>query len=95
MTKYVAEILNDGRGRVHITDRSVCREGEYYTSVYTTVRNIDGSNRLMRDGGGWTFLPQVYEYGACAALAQARGDRYPFPHCVPIDAVIEVIEAAR
>lgn len=51
-----AEILADGRKRIHLT----C-ESEFpcwnRTTIYTTVRNIDGSNRFMQDDAYWTFLP--------------------------------------
>lgn len=85
MTKtreFKGEILADGRKRVTVT----CLDyplSAYNPATYTTVRNIDGSNRLMRDGGGWTFLPTEYEDAAYAALAAVEGVAYRWPWMVP------------
>jgi hypothetical protein len=81
-TEFRAEILADGRKRVTV----FCPEwprNDYNPQSYTTVRNIDGSNRLMSDKGGWTFLPYDLEYGAHAAIAKAEGRAYQWAHCVP------------
>lgn len=84
MTKtheFKAEILADGRERVTIT----ALEGFFANkpSTYTTVRNINGSSRLVADGQGWSFLPTDCEDAAYAAIAAAKGETYRYPWMVP------------
>jgi len=83
-TEFRAEILSDGRKRVTVTvlDHPITFFNNKPRS-YTTVRNIDGSNRLMNDNGLWDFLPNDYEYAAWSAIAAKEGKVYPWPHCVP------------
>ena len=57
MTRTVtASVLADGRKHLEILSTEWPRN-DFNPAHYTTVRNIDGSNRFMRDGGGWSFLP--------------------------------------
>lgn len=86
MATYRAEILENNRSRVTITEPDWC--GKPRSTSYTTVRNIDGSNHLMRDGDGWDFLPHKHAYAAHAAIAMARGEAVPFAWCIPADAII-------
>lgn len=84
MTKtheFKGEILADGRKRVTVT-RLDAPLNAYNPAIYTTVRNIDGSNRFMRDGGGWTFLPTECEAPVGVAIAAAGGEPYPWPWMV-------------
>lgn len=76
--QFHGSVLADGRKHVEITDKQGSRFG-----AYTTVRNIDGSNRLMSDSGLWSFLPYEYEHAAWAAIAKAEGRAYVWAHCVP------------
>jgi hypothetical protein len=66
-----AEILADGRKRVHLTANTPWPSCNY-TRTYTTVRNIDGSNRFISDDGFWSFMPHgIPEIAAAlAALPQ-------------------------
>ena len=82
---FYGEVLADGRKRVTVVHPD-CTWSK--PSTYTTVRNIDGSNRLMRDGAYWSFLPHDLEHGAYAALPLAEGKRYQWAHCVPSHFVI-------
>lgn len=86
-TEFRAEILADGRKRVTVFYPDFPRNA-YNPQSYTTVRNIDGSNRLMSDKGGWTFLPHDLEYGANSAIAKAEGRAYPWQHCVPENHIV-------
>jgi hypothetical protein len=86
--EFTAEILPDGRKRVSVF-YPAWPKNSYNPHNYTTVRNIDGSNRLMSDMGGWSFLPHDLEYGAYAALAKAEGKPYQWAHCVPEHFVIK------
>lgn len=63
-----ASLLKDGRRRLIIKDNDTggC-EGSY-----TTVRNIDGSNRFMVDDGGWEFMP--YDYARHPAVLSALAE---------------------
>jgi hypothetical protein len=68
-----ADRTKDGRSRVTI----------HYQSgaiVYSRVRNIDGSNRFMREGGSWSFLPYELERPVRKALAAAGIEPDPWPH---------------
>jgi hypothetical protein len=82
-----ASILPDGRHHLSIHYPDSAGFANYKPAEYTTVRNIDGSNRFMRDGGGWQFLPHDYELeksieAALKALdkvlAMWRPGEYPF-----------------
>lgn len=84
---FSAEILADGRKRVTVFWPDSPRN-EYNPHTYTTVRNIDGSNRLMSDRGYWSFLPYDLEYGAYSAIAKAEGRDYQWQHCVPDNFVV-------
>lgn len=55
--QVTASVLADGRKHLEIFNPEWPRNN-YNPAGYTTVRNIDGSNHFMRDGGGWDFLPQ-------------------------------------
>lgn len=83
-TEIRARIVDGDRINVVIT-RLDGAAWETKPQSYTTVRNIDGSNRFMRDDGLWTFMPDEYEYAAGAASCALRGEQYPFPHCVPAE----------
>ena len=85
--QFTAAILADGRKRVTVFEPGAPRNS-YNPQTYTTVRNIDGSNRLMSDGGGWSFLPFHLEYGAHSAIAKAEGKPYVWQHCVPAEHVV-------
>ena len=90
MTKtheFKGEVLTDGRKRVVVT-RLNAPVNAYNPASYTTVRNIDGSNRLMADNGLWDFLPNEYADAAGAAIAAAELRPYGLPHMVPTWAAI-------
>lgn len=67
-----AEILSNGRKRVLVHYPECPPHETYNPHSYTTVRNIDGSNRFMSDSGGWTFLPHVLERAAHDAIAELQ-----------------------
>ena len=80
--EFTARQLAEGRVQVEVMDLTAPRN-EFNPATYSSVRNIDGSNRLMRDGGGWSFLPADFEYAAGAALAAMRGKEYQYDRLVP------------
>jgi hypothetical protein len=84
---FSAEILADGRKRVTVF-RPESPRNNYNPHAYTTVRNIDGSNRLMSDNGGWNFLPYEFEYAAYSAIAKSEGRKYVWEHCVPENHIV-------
>jgi hypothetical protein len=86
--EFKATILPDGRANVVVTYPNPRYAYMRKVYSYTTVRNIDGSNRLMEDGAYWTFLPYELSHGAYAAIAAAKGERYMWAHCVPSWAII-------
>lgn len=72
MTRTVtASVLADGRKHLEILSTEWPRN-DFNPAGYTTVRNIDGSNRFMRDGGGWSFLPD--DRDLMAAVERALAD---------------------
>ena len=97
MITFKPEILADGRKRITVFDDEWeklfgARAGGPRT--YTTVRNIDGSNRFMADGQYWSFMPEKYEYGTGAAFAALAGEPYRFAHCVPADHIVTLDQEA-
>ena len=80
--EFTARQLTEGRVQVEVLNLTAPRN-EFNPATYSTVRNIDGSNRLMRDGETWSFLPTDFEYPAYAALAAMRGENYRYARLVP------------
>jgi hypothetical protein len=70
--EVTASRTDDGRTRLAVFAPEWPRSG-FNPKTYTTVKNIDGSDRFMLDSGGWTFFPwddKVMADAATAALAK-------------------------
>lgn len=86
--QFVAHRLDDGRFRVGVLDLDAPQNRSNPTS-YVQVRNIDGSNRLMReDPAFWGYIPREWEEAAHAAIWKAKGKPYPWPQMIPDWAII-------
>lgn len=113
MPRYIvtASILADGRKHLSVFHPDAAGFANYKPSQYTTVRNIDGSNRFMLDGGGWSFLPHDRELekaveAALKALDQVlamwRPGEYPLEdgllsmiRSAAVDSMIDDFPSAR
>jgi hypothetical protein len=65
-----ASILPDGRKHLSVLNTEWPRN-DYNPAHYTTVRNIDGSNRFMKDNAYWSFMDYSRNDEAEKAIASA------------------------
>jgi hypothetical protein len=80
VAKFVGARVN-----VVVTDTQPMCKGDRTVTSWTTVQNIDGSNRFMLDGDGWTFLP-THNEAFMTALREAAAPLFALEYTVSVRA---------
>lgn len=87
VAKFVGARVN-----VVVTDTQPQFSGDRTVTSWTTVQNIDGSNRFMMDGDSWTFLP-THNEAYMTALREAAAPLFALEYTV--DARTQALASLR